>query len=109
MGRGGGLDRAERGGHDRGAVMSAHGGEVMKRIGRAAQNVVRVFRRKDRRRRFRPKHEPPAGPKLERGLRARFRRFRDDRWSYPITSKDIVTIVVLSLLCIASPWAWATG
>ena len=92
--------------------MSAHGGEVMKRIGRAAQNVVRVFRRKDRRRRFRPKHEPPAGPKLERGLRARFRRFRDDRWSYPMTPKDVVTIVVISLLCIAFAVGmghWMTG
>ncbi len=93
-------------------MMSAHGGEVMKRIGRAAQNVVRVFRRKDRRRRFRPKHEPPAGPRLKRSLRARFRRFRDDRWSYLMKSRDIVTIVVLSLLCIAfavGMGPWMTG
>ena len=46
--------------------MSAHGSEVMYRIGRSALNVVRIFRRK---------HEPPAGPKLKRSLRARFRRF----------------------------------
>ena len=82
--------------------MSAHGSEVMYRLGRAALNVVRVFRRKDRRRKFRPKHEPPAGPKLERSLRARFRRYREDRWSHPMTSKDIVAVVVLSTLAVAS-------
>ncbi|MFB3066194.1 MAG: hypothetical protein ACE10D_06725, partial [Planctomycetota bacterium] len=67
----------------------------MYRLGRAALNVVRVFRRKDRRRKFRPKHEPPAGPKLERSLRARFRRYREGRWSHPMTS-NIVAVVVLS-------------
>ena len=92
--------------------MSAHGSEVMYRIGRAALNVVRIFRRKDRRRRFRPKHEPPAGPKLKRSLRARFRRYREDRWSHPMTWRDITTVVVLTLLVFAAAvymGGWMTG
>ena len=41
-----------------------------------------------------------------------FRRFRDDRWSYPMTWKDISTIVVLALLGVAFAvylGGWMTG
>ncbi len=72
-----------------------------RRIRKAVLSVGQIRRKWRQRRKKKPDFEKPAGPKLRRGLRARFRRLRATPLWRRFSAHDAVTVAVCVLGIVA--------